>query len=121
MDEILSWQIFDAGKILQQLPTANLQDVKCFMGTIYLPVGRGWGNTALEFISPTHNQLKSFIALDQERGKSYFGSLTMFRLNLDPKGERERQTDRQRQKDRQKETEREREREEKHECWYFQV
>lgn len=67
MDETLGWLIFDVGKILQQLPTANLQDVKWFMGTMYLPVGRGWGNTALKFISPTHNQLTSFIGLDQER------------------------------------------------------
>lgn len=67
MDETLGWQIFYTGKILHWLPTADLQDVQCFMGTIYLLVGRGWGNIALKFISPTHNCLKSFIVLGQGR------------------------------------------------------
>lgn len=54
----------------------------------------------------THPQLPEVLHCSRS-GKSYLGSLTIFNLNLGPKGERE--TDRQRQKERQTDREIERE------------
>lgn len=49
----------------------------------------------------THPQLAEVLHCSRS-GKSYLGSLTIFSLNLDPKGERDRQTDRDRKREREK-------------------